>query len=154
MSAGHHIPPGHDRVNPLGAQSSPMRHTGRDGFTFVEMLTAIALLAVLVVIAWGKFTTSFEEVLEATMISDLRNVATAQEVYYRNHVTYTADLAALTISPAPTSEIVIVSADVRGWAAWNRTDNTLLRCEVYVGNGHAAPLGFAETPEQITCDKP
>jgi Tfp pilus assembly protein PilE len=131
-----------------------MKITGKDGISFVEMLAAIALLAVLVAIAWGKFNTSFEEALEATLVSELRNLATAQEVYYRNHVTYTTDLTALSLAESPKSEINITSADVRGWAAWNRIDKTLIRCEVYTGNGHTSPLGFAETPENITCDKP
>lgn len=138
----------------MGARPRPMKYTGKDGISFVEMLAAIALLAVLVAIAWGKFNTSFDEALEITLMNDLRNLATAQEVYYRNHVTYTTELSALSLSESPKSEINITSADARGWAAWNRIDRTLKRCEVYVGNGHMSPLGLAETSENITCDKP
>ena len=131
-----------------------MKRTGKDGFTFVEVLAALALLAVLIVISWGKFNKSYENALEATLLTDLRNLATAQEIYYREHVTYTTDLAALRISPSPKSQITISAADARGWAAWNRIDQPPKQCEVYVGKAHSAPLGFATSSERITCGTP
>ena len=42
-----------------------MRRNDTSGFTFVEIMTALALLAVLTVIAWGKFSKSYDEALEA-----------------------------------------------------------------------------------------
>lgn len=123
------------------------------GFTFVELLVALAVLAILVVIAWGKFNRSYDEALETTMISDLRNLATAQELYYRNHLTYSNTVDQLDIQPSPSSQISITSANPTGWSAWSQMERTLARCEVYVGDGHSAPLGIAESPEQITCGK-
>lgn len=131
-----------------------MTRSGRAGFTLVEMLTALALLAALVAIAWARFNTSYDKALEATMVSDLRNLATAQEIYYRNHLTYSNDPAALQVTPSAMSEIFITSADEKGWSGWNRIESILTRCEVYVGSTHSSPLGIATSSEQIKCGKP
>jgi len=129
---------------------------GKDsrGFTIVEIITALALLAVLTVIAWGKFNTSFDKALRATMISDLRNLAAAQEIYYREHQTYTDDLSLLTITPSAKSRITISEAARTGWAAWAEIERTTERCELHVGSTASSPLGLTEDPERIVCGVP
>jgi prepilin-type N-terminal cleavage/methylation domain-containing protein len=131
-----------------------MTRSGRDGFTLVEILVALAVLAALVAVAWAKFNTSYVEALEATLRSDLRNLATAQEIYYRAHATYSSEVDGLQITPGATSEIRITSADPMGWSAWNRIERVTTRCEVYVGNTHTSPLGIASSPERIECERP
>lgn len=131
-----------------------MERTGKRGFTFVEIMTAMALLAVLVVIAWMKFNRAHEKALRATLVSDLRNLATVEELYYRLHRAYTTDLGLLSIDPSPRSKIYITAADAVGWAAWNEIDGTDEQCEFYVGKTHTAPLGFATTSEKIVCGVP
>ncbi|NIW35154.1 MAG: hypothetical protein GWN32_00815 [Gemmatimonadetes bacterium] len=131
-----------------------MRLEGVRGFTFFELLALLGLLAALVIIAWGKFNASYEESVRTTLISDLRNLATAQEIYYRNNLTYASELHLLEIEPGATSQIEIGSADSSGWSAWNTLGSALTRCEVYEGDGHAATLGIATSPEQISCEDP
>ncbi len=133
-----------------------MRRNDTSGFTFVEIMTALALLAVLTVIAWGKFSKSYDEALEATMTSDLRNLATAQEIYYREHLTYADDviLVSENMNPSPKSAITVTDAHARGWAAWTHIDATDKRCELYVGRDVSSPLGYASTAERIVCDSP
>jgi prepilin-type N-terminal cleavage/methylation domain-containing protein len=133
-----------------------MRRNDTSGFTFVEIMTALALLAVLTVIAWGKFSKSYDEALEATMTSDLRNLATAQEIYYREHLTYADDviLVSESMNPSPKSAITVTDAHTRGWAAWTHIDATDKRCELYVGRDVSSPLGYASTAERIVCDSP
>jgi prepilin-type N-terminal cleavage/methylation domain-containing protein len=129
-----------------------MKHRHENGFTFVEMLTVLALLAVLVGIAWGKFNKSYEKALRATMQSDLRNTATAQEIYYRLHETYAPDIDLVNIDPSPKSQIHITESNPMGWAAWNEIQRSDEKCELYVG--HATPaLGIALTSERIFCEK-
>ncbi|UCC72195.1 MAG: prepilin-type N-terminal cleavage/methylation domain-containing protein [Gemmatimonadota bacterium] len=133
-----------------------MKRNDRSGFTFVEIMTALALLAVLTVIAWGKFSKSYDKALRATMMSDLRNLATAQEIYYREHLTYADDVSLVTesMTPSPKSTIVITDAHTRGWAAYNQMDATDERCELYVGRDVSSPLGYAGAAERIACDTP
>ena len=133
-----------------------MKRTDRRGFTFVEIMTALALLAVLTVIAWGKFSQSFDKALRTTMISDLRNLATAQEIYYREHLTYADDIALLreSMNPTPKSIIIISDSHPSGWATFAQMEQTFEQCELYVGRDVSGPLGFADTGERIACDTP
>jgi prepilin-type N-terminal cleavage/methylation domain-containing protein len=133
-----------------------MRRNDTSGFTFVEIMTALALLAVLTVIAWGKFSKSYDKALETTMMSDLRSLATAQEIYYRENLTYATDviLVSESMNPSPKSAITITDANARGWAAWTQMDATDERCELYVGRDVSSPLGYADTSERIVCDSP
>lgn len=124
------------------------------GFTFVEIMTAMALLAVLVAIAWGKFSKSYEHAFKATMVSDLRNLATAEELYYRLHLKYTDDIDVLDIKPSAKSTIYITEADNRGWSAYTEMPQTPEKCELYIGSTASSPLGLAGTSEKIVCDVP
>jgi type IV pilus assembly protein PilA len=133
-----------------------MKRSDTSGFTFVEIMTALALLAILTAIAWGKFSKSYDKALEATMMSDLRSLATAQEVYYREHMTYADDVALVTesMNPSPKSKITIADAHARGWSAYTQMDATDERCELYVGRDVSSPLGYATASERIACDSP
>ena len=131
-----------------------MRRKGKQGFTFVEVMTALALLAVLVVIAWGKFSQSYEKALRATLMSDIRNLATAQELYYRLHLYYANDISLVDIDPSPKSTVHITEAHNLGWAGWNEIERTPEKCEIYVGKDVTSPLGLANTSEKIGCGEP
>lgn len=131
-----------------------MKRKGKQGFTFVEVMTALALLAVLVVIAWGKFNQSYERALRATLMSDIRNLATAQELYYRLHLYYANDISLVDIDPSPKSTIHITEAHNLGWSGWNEIERTTEKCELYVGKNVTSSLGLANTSEKIFCGEP
>ncbi len=113
-------------------------------------MTVLALIAVLVVIAVGKYNSSYEKALRATMIHDLRNVATAQELYYRLYQTYANDASLIDIEPSPKSTIYITQSTAQGWSGWNEVQRSSERCELYVGNATSS-LGFATDSERIFC---
>lgn len=129
------------------------RSTGNRGFTLVEILTVLLLIAVLVTVAWSRYQRSYEKALGATMISDLRNTATAQELYHRLHLTYAHDIGLLNIDPSPKSGITITEATARGWAGWTEIERTPERCEIFVGDA-SSPLGIANRSEQVSCQRP
>jgi prepilin-type N-terminal cleavage/methylation domain-containing protein len=130
-----------------------MRTRGKIGFTFIEIMTVLALIAVLVAIAWGRFNRSYERALEATMISDLRNLMTAQELYYRPAQTYAPDISLINIAPSPRSSIHITESSPMGWAAWNEIERALKKCELYIGNATPA-IGIATESARIFCAVP
>jgi Tfp pilus assembly protein PilE len=115
-------------------------------------MTVLALIAVLVAIAWGKFNRSYEKALRATLISDLRNTMTAQELYYRIHMTYAPSIDMVDIEPSPQSDIYITESTPLGWAGWNEIERSTEKCEVYIGNATPA-LGIATTSSKIVCQK-
>jgi prepilin-type N-terminal cleavage/methylation domain-containing protein len=127
-----------------------MKRGDRKGFTFVEILTVMALMAVLVAIAWGRFNRSHDKALEAVMISDLRNLMTAQELYYRIAQTYAPNISLVNIEPSPRSSIHITESTPMGWSGWNEITNATKHCEVYIGN--ATPTqGIATESSRIFC---
>jgi prepilin-type N-terminal cleavage/methylation domain-containing protein len=130
-----------------------IRSTDDHGFTFVEILAVVLLIGVLVTIAWSRYQRSYEKALVATMISDLRNTATAQELYHRLHMAYASNIDLLDINPSPASDITITQATARGWAGWTQIERTPDRCELYIGDA-VSPLGIASTSERITCQRP
>ncbi len=134
----------------MGSGPERLKSLRRRGFTFVEIMTVLALIAVLVVIAVGKYNTSYEKALRATMIHDLRNTATAQELYYRLYQTYANDISLVDIEPSPRSTIYITQSTPQGWSGWNEIQRSNERCEMYVGNATSS-LGFATTSERIFC---
>jgi prepilin-type N-terminal cleavage/methylation domain-containing protein len=130
-----------------------MKIKDNGGFTFVEVLTVLLLIGVLVTIAWTRYDRSYEKALVATMMSDLRNAATAQELYHRLHLTYASDKDLLDIDPSPKSTMHITEATPRGWAGWNEIERAEERCELYVGDA-ASPLGIAANSERVACERP
>ncbi len=134
----------------MGSRCTTFR--SKNGFTFVEILTVLALIAVLVAIAWGKFNRSYDKALRATLISDLRNTMTAQELYYRLHMTYAPSINMVGITPSPESNVHITESSPLGWAAWNDIKRSTYKCEVYIGDAKS-PLGIAPNSSQIACKK-
>ncbi len=134
----------------MGSCPNLRKSRRRNGFTFIEIMTVLALIAVLVVIAVGKYNKSYEKALRATMIHDLRNTATAQELYYRLYQTYANDISLVDIEPSPKSSIYITQSTPQGWSGWNEIQRSNERCELYVGNASSS-LGFATTSERIFC---
>jgi prepilin-type N-terminal cleavage/methylation domain-containing protein len=93
---------------------------GESGFTLIELLMVVVIIAVLSSIALPKFTSTKEKAYVSKMISDLRNLATAQEAYSTNNLMYyggTIPSPALVYNPSPGVTIVINQATNAGWAA-------------------------------------
>jgi prepilin-type N-terminal cleavage/methylation domain-containing protein len=67
------------------------------GFTLVEMLIAMVVIAILAAISIPRFSSTIEKSSDAAAVADLRNAMTAQEAYMYDYATYTS-LANLAIT--------------------------------------------------------
>jgi prepilin-type N-terminal cleavage/methylation domain-containing protein len=73
----------------------------RKGFTLIELLIVVVIIGILAAIAIPKFANTKAKSILASMKTDLRNLATAQESYYFDNATY-----ALTHGPVQAAGVV------------------------------------------------
>lgn len=106
------------------------------GFTLVELLMVVVIIALLATIAIPRFSSTRDRALLAAMKSDLRNLVTAEESYFGDHVTYTGTLGTgFAVSPGVTVTFGTVTAS--GWSATAAHTGTTKTCAIYVGQGVA-----------------
>src|SRR6476660_1292014 len=96
----------------------------RKGFTLIELLIVVVIIGILAAIAIPKFANTKQKAVKASMISDLRNLATAQEAFYADSskyaTTYGTTIATgqVNFAPSQRNTLVINSAsNASGWAA-------------------------------------
>ena len=118
-----------------------MRTTGRKGFTLIELLIVVVIIGILAAIAIPKFSTTKEKAYVASMKSDLRNMATAQESYFADHQTYTTGLASMNFTPSQSVTVVVSDAKGTGWAANTKHPATAITCQVGFGADSIAGVG-------------
>ncbi len=116
------------------------------GFTLVELLTVILIIGLLAVIALPRFVNTREKAYYSAMRSDLRNLATAEEDYFAETLTYTSNTSLL--ASYRTSKRILVTvpeATDKGWRAMATHEmNTDLECEIYYGTATGATLATKE----------
>ena len=69
--------------------------TGQQGFTLVELLVVVAIIGILAAIAIPRFTAYRQRGYRAQLVSDVRNVSTAEEAYFVDNKTYGSTCALL-----------------------------------------------------------
>ncbi len=121
-----------------------------EGFTLIELLIVVVIIGILAAIAIPKFAYTKEKAYFATMKSDLRNLATAQEGYAADN--QGAYLAGTATGPgvipglgySPASGVTLqVTTTTSGWSAVASMPMTPRRCGMFVDNNEppAAPGG-------------
>ncbi|HDR14249.1 MAG TPA: prepilin-type N-terminal cleavage/methylation domain-containing protein [Desulfobacteraceae bacterium] len=65
------------------------------GFTLIELMIVVAIIGILAAIAIPQFSNYRKRAANAAAMSDAKNLATAQEVYYTDNNTYASDTADL-----------------------------------------------------------
>ncbi|MGE5839176.1 MAG: type IV pilin protein [Deltaproteobacteria bacterium] len=69
------------------------------GFTLVEVMIVVAILAILAAIAIPQLSVHRSKSYNTAAISDLKNAAIAQESYYVDNRQYTNNISSLTSTP-------------------------------------------------------
>ncbi len=131
----------------------------RGGFTLIELLVVVIVVAILAAIAMPRFSRSREKTFFAEMQSDLKNLASAQEIYYANNGFKYAggagsDVPGVTGLQFVTSKGVTITLQEvvsNGWSALAVHASLAPGqvCSVFFKD--AAPVAPAATPGMVTC---
>lgn len=115
------------------------------GFTLIELLIVVVIIGILAAIAVPKFNSTKGKANAAALRSDLRNLASAQEAYFYQWQSYTADTAALRHNTSKGVILTIVNANAGGWAAIaTHPQSYPLTCALFSGVITPAPPATAE----------
>ena len=122
----------------------------RRGFTLIELLVVVVIIGVLAAIAIPKFQATKAKANAASLKSDLRNLATAQEAYFYENLVYTTSTSALNIQMTSGVTITWGTVTAGGWAA--KVTHPLaypIECAIFIGNVPA--MAPAVTEGQLLC---
>ena len=118
------------------------------------LLVAFFVIGIIAAIAIPKFANTKEKAYLAAMRSDLRNLSSAQELYFVDHRTYTPRIDALSGFVLTTGVELDgpIQADSSGWTATVRHRESPARCTI--GVGAKVPEGLPEgQPVCATVDR-
>mgnify|MGYP001826444012 CR=1 FL=1 len=126
------------------------------GFTLVEMMIVLILISILSVIATVSLGSSSSQAYRTSMLSDLRNVASAQEAYIEQtfaetgKATYANDVSQLAVNLS-SGVTIRLRANANGWSARATHERVRgARCSVY--RGSIKPFPPATEEGRIDCD--
>jgi type IV pilus assembly protein PilA len=126
----------------------------RQGFTLIELLIVVVIIGILAAIAIPKFANTKEKGVVASMKSDLRNLASAQESYWVENRTYYPGLipaAGFLYNTSPGVTVVIVEATDAGWSARaTALPLTTSQCVIFYGT-ILVPIPPANADAAVAC---
>ena len=129
-----------------------MNRNRRQGFTLIELLIVVVIIGILASIAIPKFSATREKAFISTLKSDLKNLASQQEIYYNDHFSYAASLADAQADASDGVSITINEADGTGWAATaTHAGIPAELCGIYHGDAAAAGGSPAAEAGIVTC---
>jgi prepilin-type N-terminal cleavage/methylation domain-containing protein len=135
---------------PTSSRSSS-RSSGRQrrGFTLIELMMVVVIIGILALIVLPKFEDTKGKSYIASMKTDLRNLATAEESYFYDTASYTTDISALKFQTSPLVSVTLQSGDVGGWSAQVSHPRTPVTCALFVGN--VTPVAPATQEGALAC---
>jgi type IV pilus assembly protein PilA len=125
----------------------------RRGFTLIELLIVVVIIGILAAIAIPKFANTKEKAVVASMKSDLRNLASAQESYWVENRTYYAGVlpgAGIQFNTSSGVTVTIVSATDAGWSA-RATGLPLTTTQCVIFYGTTPPIPPATADAAVAC---
>jgi prepilin-type N-terminal cleavage/methylation domain-containing protein len=125
----------------------------RQGFTLIELLIVVVIIGILATIAIPKFANTKEKAVVASMKSDLRNLASAQEAYWVENRTYYPGVipnAGFLYQPSQGVSVTIVNSSDAGWSARaTALPLTTTNCVIFYGT--TPPIPPASADAAVAC---
>jgi prepilin-type N-terminal cleavage/methylation domain-containing protein len=122
----------------------------RSGFTLIELLVVVVVIGILAAIAVPRYSNAREKSKASVLVSDLRNLATAEEGYFFEHRSYTSDPDSLKFGASSAVVVNIVEATATGWSATAaQPTQSAMQCAIFYGN--AAPVAPAQVEGIPAC---
>jgi type IV pilus assembly protein PilA len=131
----------------------------RKGFTLIELLIVVVIIGILAAIAIPKFASTKEKAYLASMKSDLRNLATAEEGYFADNQVYlsgtASNLAGVATQldattkfvPSAGVTVVVTATAGTGWSAVSSHSATAKTCSIFIGVAAVAPATVEGEPK-------
>jgi len=123
------------------------------GFTLIELLIVVVIIGILAAIAIPKFSATREKAYFAAMKSDLKNLASQQEIYYADEYSYSTVAANLGFVSSEGVNVAIGEGNGLGWSA-TATHSALGAsegCGIYYGAAASVSLGGPGAPGEMGC---
>lgn len=117
----------------------PRRSRVLRGFSLIELLLVLLVVGVLVGLAIPRYREYRRRYYVATIVTDLRNLATTEDAYWNVTGTYSSDLRQIQYDSSPRVSVSVVAADTLGWAAKASYAGDTAMCAVYYGNAPVVP---------------
>ena len=126
----------------------------KKGFTLIELLIVVVIIGILAAIAIPKFSATREKAYFAAMKSDLKNLASQQEIYYSDSYAYTSSAPDLAFTNSDGVLVAMTNVSASGWAA-SATHAALgaaQGCAIFYGTSTAPSAPTSPTqPGEIAC---
>lgn len=124
--------------------------SNKRGFTLIELLIVVVIIGILAAFAVPKFQSTKGKAYTSSLRSDLRNLATAEEAYFYESGTYTANLASLNVTLSSGVTVTFGAATAGGWSA--KVTHPLaypIECAIFMGGVPA--MAPASTEGLLAC---
>ena len=123
------------------------------GFTLIELLLVVVVIGILATIAIPKFSSMREKSYIAAVTSDLKNLASQQEIYLADNYAYANAVANLNLTVTANVTLSIDESSGSGWAATGTHSGlTVSQCGIYYGSASATNASPATTPGTVVCN--
>jgi prepilin-type N-terminal cleavage/methylation domain-containing protein len=124
----------------------------RSGFTLVELLITVVVIAILAAIAVPRYVSFRRRAYLATLRNDLRVLSIQQELYHQAHGTYTNTAALADFQESPGVQLNLTGVTTEGWAATaTHTAVPGAICAIFMGTDSATDAPPATEAGKIAC---
>ncbi len=122
----------------------------KKGFTLIELLIVVVIIGILAAIAIPRFSATREKAYFAAMKSDLKNLASQQEIYYSDNYSYGPATSNVGFVNSDGVVVTVGNVTASGWAAHatHLAIGTAEGCAIFYGSATAAPGGTPTAPTQ------